>query len=129
MLIKIAERGEAISRQYILTFSVPGKPTNITYKFVECPLNTEYCHLNITWLHPYYQNGTITSFEIILNGTDKRKDAENDKYIHEVYNVENKTYYYDYTYQVSSFNFDSYTVNFRNIPRLIKKYLPAKIFG
>ncbi|XP_050510220.1 uncharacterized protein LOC114349462 [Diabrotica virgifera virgifera] len=87
---------------------VPGQPTNITYKMVNCRSDYEYCDLNISWLHPYHQNGTITQFEIVLNSTNIKKEAEDDKYIHEVYTVLNKTYYYDYTYQIKDVPYDSH---------------------
>lgn len=81
-------------------FLVPGAPTNVTYRIVDCSETTEYCHLNVTWLHPYNQNSSITAFNIILNSTDKHQDNEDSKYIQEVYKVENDTYYSYYTYQV-----------------------------
>ncbi|KAG5891652.1 hypothetical protein JTB14_020070 [Gonioctena quinquepunctata] len=100
--------GQEVSVNGFTTDRVPGKPTNITYKIVDCHVSTDYCHLNVTWLHPYDQNGTITSFNIILNSTDKRKDSEDDKYIHEIYMVNNKRYYHDYTYQIKYLPYSSY---------------------
>nr|XP_023019402.1 uncharacterized protein LOC111508196 [Leptinotarsa decemlineata] len=100
--------GDEVSVKGFTTDRVPGKPTNVTYKIVDCHVSTDYCHLNVTWLHPLDQNGTITSFNIILNSTDKRKDSEDDKYIHEVYKVENKTYYHDYTYQIKYLPYSTY---------------------
>lgn len=85
-------------------FVVPGPPTNITYRIVGCHETTDYCHLNLIWLHPYRQNGTITSFNIILNSTDDHKDVQNSKNIQEVYKIENGTYYSYYTYQVITTN-------------------------
>lgn len=79
---------------------VPGIPTNVTYKIVDCHISTDYCHLNVSWLHPYNENGTITSFNIILNSTHRDVNSEDSQYIHEVYKVENKTYLPKYTYQV-----------------------------
>ncbi|XP_018562896.1 uncharacterized protein LOC108904723 [Anoplophora glabripennis] len=79
---------------------VPGAPTNVTYKVVDCHLSTDYCHLNVTWLHPYKENGTITSFNIILNSTKKDAISEVTEHIHEVYKVENKSYSPKYTHQI-----------------------------
>ncbi|KAJ8923877.1 hypothetical protein NQ315_006653 [Exocentrus adspersus] len=90
---------EASASGYTLD-RVPGVPTNVTYKTVDCHTSTDYCHLNITWLHPYYENGTITSFNLILNSSNVKEDGEDDKYIHEVYKVENKTYMPKYSYQI-----------------------------
>ncbi|RZC27695.1 uncharacterized protein BDFB_000742, partial [Asbolus verrucosus] len=74
----------------------PGPPTNITYKIVDCEDALDYCHLNISWLHPYQQNGTITSFHIVLNGTDNNTT----KVIQEVLTVNNKTYLPKYETQI-----------------------------
>ncbi|CAG9813738.1 unnamed protein product [Phaedon cochleariae] len=100
--------GKEVSVDGFANDRVPGKPTNVAYKMVDCHIAFDYCSLNITWLHPYNQNGTITSFEIILNHTDHRKDPEDLKFVHGVYKVDNKTYYRDYTYQVKSLPYSTY---------------------
>lgn len=51
-------------------------------------------------MHPYYENGTITSFNIILKNTKTYANSEDGTYIQEVYKVENKSYSSNYTYQV-----------------------------
>ncbi|XP_060534337.1 uncharacterized protein LOC132706804 [Cylas formicarius] len=80
---------------------VPGAPENITYRIVDCHSTTDYCHLNISWFHPSYPNGTITSFQIVLNGTNYNyTDSEEDEAIHEIYKIVNETYLPQYTYQI-----------------------------
>ncbi|CAG9860166.1 unnamed protein product [Phyllotreta striolata] len=74
---------------------VPGAPTNVTYKVAECPKEKDYCNVDVSWLHPFIQNGTINSFEIVLNGTDTKERKE----IHEVIN---DTYFYEYTHQIKN---------------------------
>ncbi|KAJ8973052.1 hypothetical protein NQ317_011332 [Molorchus minor] len=92
--------GKEVSVQGYTVDRIPGAPTNVTYKVVDCVDSTEYCNLNVTWSHPYNENGTITSFELILNSTDKYKNSEEDKYIQEVYQVVNKSYLPIYTHQI-----------------------------
>lgn len=87
---------------------IPGKPTNITYRIVDCHPINDYCYLNVTWLHPYHQNGTITKFDIVLNSTVKVNDTEDDTSIRGVYNVVNETYYYAYNYQIKNLPYSSY---------------------
>ncbi|KAL1513774.1 hypothetical protein ABEB36_003139 [Hypothenemus hampei] len=80
---------------------VPAKPENVTYQVVNCEENTDYCHVNISWLHPYEPNGTISAFNIILNSTYYNSSySEEDQSIHEVYKIINDTYLPSYTYQV-----------------------------
>lgn len=57
----------------------------------------DFCHLNITWLHPYYQNGSITSFTIYLNGSNGQQIEP----IPEIYHIHNGTYMKKYTHQAS----------------------------
>ncbi|CAH1965540.1 unnamed protein product [Acanthoscelides obtectus] len=77
---------------------VPGAPQNITYQIVECTYSS--CNLNVSWNHPYNQNATITMFNIILNSSEIREGIEDDKFIQEVYRMENKTYRPVYAYQI-----------------------------
>lgn len=92
------------------SFIVPGAPRNVTYRIVGCEQSTEFCHLNVSWLHPYNQNGTITAFNIILNSTDEHRDINDTKYIQDVYKIENNTYYSYYTYQVKFISLNYYQI-------------------
>lgn len=83
-------------------FLVPAAPENVTYQVVDCQDTTDYCHLNVSWLHPYNPNGTISAFNIILNSTHFNTSySEEDQTMHEVYKIANDTYLPQYTYQVS----------------------------
>lgn len=79
---------------------MPGKPTNITYRMVNCNNFSDYCHLNVTWLHPYDQNGTIEYFNLILNETIVGGSQSVSSHIHEVLKIDNKNYLPEYNYQV-----------------------------
>ncbi|XP_056638820.1 uncharacterized protein LOC130446528 [Diorhabda sublineata] len=93
---EVIVRGNASER-------VPGKPTNITYRIVDCHPINDYCYLNVTWLHPYHQNGTITRFDVVLNSTDEKSGM----FHRGVYNIVNQTYYYAYTYQIKNLPYGS----------------------
>ncbi|XP_066143041.1 uncharacterized protein [Euwallacea fornicatus] len=87
-------KGESVER-------VPAPPENVTYQVVDCQENIDYCHLNISWVHPYYPNATISAFNIILNSTYFNSTySEEDQTIHEVYRIVNNTYFPRYSYQV-----------------------------
>lgn len=80
---------------------VPAPPENVTYQVVDCQDSTDYCHLNISWIHPYYPNGTINAFNIILNSTYYNSTySEEDQTIHEVYKIIDEEYLPRYHYQV-----------------------------
>lgn len=83
-------------------FSVPGRPSNITYKIVNCNELTEYCHLNVSWMHPYNQNGTINVFILELNETSVQNKIKVVSYIVEVFKLTKKQYAPIYNYQVIS---------------------------
>lgn len=76
---------------------VPGKPSNLTYQVVDCHPDNDYCHLNISWLHPYQQNTTITSFNINLNKTVSNQISS---HITELLKIYNATYQPIYYFQV-----------------------------
>ncbi|XP_044744390.1 uncharacterized protein LOC123306449 isoform X2 [Coccinella septempunctata] len=76
---------------------VPGQPTNITYRIVDCSVTFEFCNLNISWLHPYDQNGTIQGFNIVLNSTDLTGSNES---FNEEMKISDKNYSPRYTYQI-----------------------------
>lgn len=76
---------------------VPAPPETVTYEIVECEELIDYCHLNVSWSHPYFPNGTIETFHIILNDTDT---TVNEQPIQEVYKIFNNTYLPKYTHQV-----------------------------
>nr|CAI5845464.1 unnamed protein product [Callosobruchus analis] len=77
---------------------VPGPPQNITYQIVDCTHN--YCNMNVSWNHPYDQNGTITAFNIILNSSEIQEGVEDDKFIQEVHRIENRSYHPLYNHQI-----------------------------
>ncbi|CAG9766449.1 unnamed protein product [Ceutorhynchus assimilis] len=80
---------------------VPSAPGNVTYQVVDCHETIDYCHLNISWLHPYNPNATISHFNIILNSTYFNNSySEEDQTMHEVLRIVNDTYLPRYTYQV-----------------------------
>lgn len=83
------------------TFSAPGKPTNITYQILDCSVKMEFCNLNISWRHPYYQNGTITAFNIQLNETDSSDGIE--KHFSSITKVVGQNYSPKYSCQVSEY--------------------------
>ncbi|XP_044263744.1 uncharacterized protein LOC123010725 isoform X2 [Tribolium madens] len=90
--------GDDVIVEAFLMEQVPGAPSNITYKIVDCKESLDYCHLNVTWLHPYNQNGSIESFHIVLNGTDNNNSTNN---IQEVLKIFNSSYYLSrYEYQI-----------------------------
>ncbi|XP_063905545.1 uncharacterized protein LOC135124423 [Zophobas morio] len=89
--------GDEVKAEAFLDEQVPGAPSNITYNMVDCNNTLDYCHLNISWLHPFYQNGTINSFHIVLNGTDDGTT----KNIQEVLKIFNSSHYLPhYEYQI-----------------------------
>nr|XP_008195175.1 PREDICTED: uncharacterized protein LOC662380 isoform X1 [Tribolium castaneum] len=89
--------GDDVLVEAFLVEQVPGSPSNITYKIVDCKESLDYCHLNVSWMHPYNQNGSIESFHIVLNGTDN--DTANS--IQEVLKIFNSSYYVPrYEYQI-----------------------------
>lgn len=80
---------------------MPAPPENVTYQVVDCQDSTDYCNLNISWTHPYYPNGTINAFNIILNSTYFNSSySEEDQTIHEVYKIIDEEYLPRYHYQV-----------------------------
>ncbi|KAK9872527.1 hypothetical protein WA026_017992 [Henosepilachna vigintioctopunctata] len=79
---------------------VPGQPTNITYKMVDCSSSALYCNLNISWLHPYNQNGTITSFNVFLNTSEAGSENFEGTYV-----ISNENYLPKYTYQIKKVPF------------------------
>lgn len=71
---------------------VPGKPSNISYKMIDCNKLNGDCNLNITWMHPFNQNATITMFDVILNETSYTFVGDTLKTIHEIVKVKDKAY-------------------------------------
>lgn len=101
---------------------VPAPPENVTYQVVDCQDSTDYCHLNISWIHPYYPNGTINAFNIILNSTYYNSTySEEDQTIHEVYKIIDEEYLPRYHYQVL---FYQHLLQFCNCVVLQVKYVP-----
>lgn len=85
----------------ILLFLVPGTPENVSYNMVNCYKRQNYCHVNITWSHPYNQNAIITSFDINLYETSQTNMTVAFKSILEILNVYNKEYQATYSHMVS----------------------------
>ncbi|XP_049826701.1 uncharacterized protein LOC109605342 isoform X2 [Aethina tumida] len=107
---------------------IPGTPTNITYEVVDCQEIEDYCNLNVSWLHPYYQNSTITSFHINLNSTKKNSVTKEHEIIHEVMKIFNNSYQAEYTYQIKYLPFStSYDLTVQAINKGFKSGLARAV--
>lgn len=69
---------------------------------VDCKKSLDYCHLNVSWDHPYYPNGTITKFDILLYEASFTDVGDTIKRIYEILPIEDKKYKKAYSYIVSS---------------------------
>ncbi|CAH0552096.1 unnamed protein product [Brassicogethes aeneus] len=92
--------GKEVSVSGYTKENVPGSPSNISYQIVDCQNQADYCNINVSWLHPYNQNSTITSFIIKMNGTKNLSKTDEHEQISEVYKIINDTYLPKYTYQI-----------------------------
>lgn len=80
---------------------IPAPPMNLTYEVYDCGNTEEFCSLEIEWIHPYNQNGSLTAFNIFLNGTTLNKlDNQNEDVIRHVYKLNNRNYLPKYNYKM-----------------------------
>ncbi|KAF7280030.1 hypothetical protein GWI33_006462 [Rhynchophorus ferrugineus] len=82
---------------------VPAPPENVTYK-TNCSIDTDSCNLTFRWRYPYFSNGTIDAFYIILENAEV---ASNEEPIIDIYKVSNETLPSTYTYQIQNITYDT----------------------
>lgn len=87
---------------------------------MDCGPENDYCHLNISWMHPYQQNTTITSFNINLNRTFSNNVSS---HIPELLKIYNGSYQPVYHFQVRP-NFPN-ALNTKEHNKVLQiKYIP-----
>lgn len=106
--------GAEVAVKGIATDRVPGEPTNITYRMVDCKKSLDYCHLNVSWDHPYYPNGTITKFDILLYEASFTDVGDTIKRIYEILPIEDKKYKKAYSYIIKYITYNTpYLISIR----------------
>ncbi|KAF5298713.1 hypothetical protein FQA39_LY11723 [Lamprigera yunnana] len=107
-------QGRAIER-------VPGKPSNVSYKRVDCNKVKDICNLKITWAHPNKQNATITMFDIIFRESSYTLSVDALKSIHEILKIKDKQYRKVYSFVVKYVPSDTpYIISIRAVNDLYK---------
>uniref|UniRef100_A0A1Y1KUY6 Fibronectin type-III domain-containing protein n=1 Tax=Photinus pyralis TaxID=7054 RepID=A0A1Y1KUY6_PHOPY len=101
--------GKAVQR-------VPGKPSGLIYNTIKGKNYGSPCNLNISWEHPYDQNGTITLFEVFLEETSYNFAADTSKTIHEILKVDKQSYQKRYSCVINYVSYDTpYKISVRAV--------------
>lgn len=107
-------KGKAIER-------VPGKPSNLTYHIIKGKKGGSPCNLNISWDHPYEQNGTITMFDVILEETSYDLAADTLRTIREILKIDERSYQKRYSYIVNYLSYGTpYKISVRAVNDIYK---------